>query len=227
MEAHLAGVLPGIMMPEGGAVTLKREEFISLRPALRRRVLKKAVDALGVESSALSSVQLNEAVSFLSGARTGRSLRLPPGLSLEREYDRFVISAEETAGPFTHALVVPGVTRVPELGLEVETWIQNCGPDQENSPVSPFSKGGLSASPPFVKGGEGGFEAISIGENYRWQAVLDYDKIGFLLTLRNRRPGDRFCPSGMQGRQKKNPGLSGGQEDPPPPAGPDSPALRG
>jgi tRNA(Ile)-lysidine synthase len=33
--------------------------------------------------------------------------------------------------------------------------------------------------------------------------VLDYDKIGFLLTLRNRRPGDRFCPSGMQGRQKK------------------------
>ena len=39
-------------------------------------------------------------------------------------------------------------------------------------------------------------------KNYRWQALFDYDKIG-LLTIRNRRPGDWFCPSGMGGRSKK------------------------
>ena len=197
MEAHLAGVLPGIMTPESGAITLKRAEFISLLPALRRRVLKKAVDALGAESLALSSVQLDEAVSFLSGARTGRSLRLPHGLSLEREYDRFVISAAETAGPFTRELTVPGVTRVQELGLEVGIEVR-----ETSSPRGEIPPPRGLENETAVRGSDGGKQGAS-GENYRWQAVLDYDKIGFLLTLRNRRPGDRFCPSGMQGRHKK------------------------
>ena len=39
--------------------------------------------------------------------------------------------------------------------------------------------------------------------NYVWQALFDYDKMGPFLILRNRRPGDWFCPSGMGGKSKK------------------------
>ena len=39
--------------------------------------------------------------------------------------------------------------------------------------------------------------------NYVWQALFDYDKIGPILTLRNRHPGDWFCPTGMGGKHKK------------------------
>jgi tRNA(Ile)-lysidine synthase len=31
---------------------------------------------------------------------------------------------------------------------------------------------------------------------------MDLDKLGFPLTIRNARPGDRFVPLGMQGRMK-------------------------
>ncbi len=40
-------------------------------------------------------------------------------------------------------------------------------------------------------------------ENYYWQAEFDYDKISLPLEIRTRRPGDRFCPSGMGGKSKK------------------------
>src|SRR3990170_3008331 len=40
-------------------------------------------------------------------------------------------------------------------------------------------------------------------ENYLWQAEFDYDKISLPLEIRTRRPGDRFCPSGMGGKSKK------------------------
>ena len=40
-------------------------------------------------------------------------------------------------------------------------------------------------------------------KNYVWQALFDYDKMGPFLTLRNRRPGDWFCPAGMGGKRKK------------------------
>jgi len=39
--------------------------------------------------------------------------------------------------------------------------------------------------------------------NYVWQALFDYDKICFPLQVRNRRPGDWFCPAGMGGKSKK------------------------
>jgi tRNA(Ile)-lysidine synthase len=95
------------------------------------------------------------------------------GLSLEREYDRFLIGFAAAAEPFSRVLAVPGLTAVPELGLEVELTVTD------------------------------GTEADKDAENYLWQANFDYDKIGPHLTLRNRRPGDRFCPSGMGGRHKK------------------------
>ncbi len=39
--------------------------------------------------------------------------------------------------------------------------------------------------------------------NYFWQALFDYDKICLPLQVRNKRPGDWFCPSGMGGKSKK------------------------
>jgi len=40
-------------------------------------------------------------------------------------------------------------------------------------------------------------------EHRRWEAVLDAEKVSPVLTVRARRPGDRFKPLGMGGREKK------------------------
>jgi tRNA(Ile)-lysidine synthase len=100
-------------------------------------------------------------------------MRPARGLALEREYDRFLIGSIAAEEPFSRVLAVPGLTAVPELGMEVELTVTD------------------------------GTEPDKDAENYLWQANFDYDKIGPHLTLRNRRPGDRFCPSGMGGRHKK------------------------
>jgi len=163
----------GVFMQENDTVVIKRTEFINLLPALRRRILKKTVDLCGVDSSQISVVQIDQALTFMEEAQTGRIMNFHSGLTIEREYNRFLIMAIAAPVAFSRTIALPGLTAVPELGIEIE-----------------------------IVPGEPGIPVCDI-ENYRWQAVFDYDKMGLLLTVRSRRPGDVFCPSGMGGRHKK------------------------
>ena len=163
----------GVFMQENNTVIIKRTEFSNLLPALRRRILKKTADLCGTDSSQISMVQIEQALTFMDEAQTGRTMNFSPGLSIEREYDRFLIMATGAPTAFSRTIALTGLTAVPELGIEIEI-----GPGDPGSPVRNI-------------------------QNYRWQALFDYDKMGLLLTVRSRRPGDVFCPSGMGGRHKK------------------------
>jgi tRNA(Ile)-lysidine synthase len=173
VEGYCATLADSILVQKDNTVFVKRNEFNTLPPAFRRRLLKKASDLAGAESSGLSRIQIDEAISFMSTARTGRTMDLPPGLTIGREYDRFVISAQSGTAGFSRVLMIPGVTVIPELRMEINTLVTDRPPDEQ--------------------------EDI----NYVWQALFDYDKIGPVLTVRNRRPGDWFCPTGMGGKSKK------------------------
>jgi tRNA(Ile)-lysidine synthase len=109
----------------------------------------------------------------MATARTGRTMGLPHGLTIGREYDRFVISAQTGTDGFSHLIMIPGVTMIMEPRMKIEMLVADRLPDEQ--------------------------EDI----NYIWQALFDYDKIGPILTLRNRHPGDWFCPTGMGGKSKK------------------------
>jgi tRNA(Ile)-lysidine synthase len=167
-------MMKGMFDREEGCIAIKRAEFNALPPAFRRRMFRLAAGLLGPDSPVLSRVQVDEALGFIAGSLTGRVMRLPQGLRVESEYERFNLSTAQEAEHFSHALAVPGATSIPELGLHFEVIL---------------SGGGLA------------WEAKD--KNYRWQALFDYAKIGPLLTLRNRQTGDRFCPAGMGGRSKK------------------------
>jgi len=173
VEGYCTTLSDGILVQKEHAVFVKRNEFNTLPPAFRRRLLKKASDLAGMESSGLSRVQIDEAIAFMAVAQTGRTMDLPPGLAIGREYDRFVISAQSETKDFSHVIAIPGVTVIPELRMEIETLLVDQIPEER--------------------------EDI----NYVWQALFDYDKIGPILTLRNRHPGDWFCPTGMGGKHKK------------------------
>jgi tRNA(Ile)-lysidine synthase len=163
------------MFDKEGIIAIKRAEFNALPPAFRRRMFRQAAGLIGADSPVLSRVQVDEALGFMAGSQTGRAMRLPQGLRMEREYERFNLSKAQEAEHFSHALAVPGTTSIPELGILIERILSDGG------------------------------SACEEDKNYRWQALFDYDKIRPLLTLtlRNRRPGDRFCPAGMGGRSKK------------------------
>ncbi len=173
VEGYCAMLADSILVQKENTVFVKRNEFNTLPPAFRRRLLQKASDLAGVESSGLSRIQLGEAIAFMAVAQTGRTMDLTPGLKIGREYDRFVISVRSGTKDFSRSVMMPGVSVIPELRMEIETLVADRFPEEQ--------------------------EDI----NYVWQALFDYDKMGPVLTLRNRRPGDWFCPSGMGGKSKK------------------------
>jgi tRNA(Ile)-lysidine synthase len=179
MEARLAELVPAIIFREGETIHIRRDAFNALLPALRRRALRTAL-AMAPEGEApdLSTAQTEEALGFMSEAQAGRAMDLPGGLSLEREYDEFVLRTKTLPKEFLARLTVPGVTAVPELSLVVGAGV--------------------------LETTDGGRETTDEGgENYLWQAGFDYDKIALPLFLRSRRDGDRFCPAGMSGKSKK------------------------
>ncbi len=174
MQEYLDAVASSVIMQNDEAVVVKRTGFDALPPAMRRRLVKKAADLAGMKSSELSTIQVEEALSFMADAQTGRTLHLPGGFTIGREYDQYRITrTAETAKAVCRELTVPGLTTVPELDVTIEAVLSDLGTPS------------------------------CTDKNYRWQAVFDYDKIMPPLTVRNRRPGDWFCPSGMGGKRKK------------------------
>ena len=197
VEAHLAAVADAALMQEEDAVSVKRDIFVTLPPAFRRRLFRKIAARAGAEPSALSFGDIDAALSFMLSAQTGRAMNLTPGLAVTREYNRFVFGAPPAPASFSHALAVPGITAVAERGVEVEIEVRDDGSRPSEFPSHHVPDHETTAR------GVGEDEQGSSRGNYRWQAEFDYDKIGPLLTLRSRRPGDRFCPAGMGGKKKK------------------------
>ncbi|MDH4164197.1 MAG: tRNA lysidine(34) synthetase TilS [Nitrospirota bacterium] len=173
VEEHLRAIAEHAVARNDDVLALKREAFESLPAAFRRRLFRIVVNMTEADASSLSLGQVDDALAFLMTARTGRSLHLPRGLTVTREYDRFVFSTHQDPAAFAHDLPVPGTLRAPEIGREISTEVVLPGdPGPERS-------------------------------NYRWQASFDYDKIRPFLTIRSRRPGDWFRPAGMAGKSKK------------------------
>jgi tRNA(Ile)-lysidine synthase len=173
VEAHLENLSKTMLTRPEDDIVLERDGFNALPPAFRRRLLRKLIDLAGGESSLLSRDRIDSALSFMASAQSGRRMLLPGGLALVREYDRFVVSAGAAPEGFSHALIVPGGSAAPEAGLWFDAWVAERLPEERET------------------------------GNYCWQAAFDYDKIGPFLTVRSRRPGDRFLPAGMGGKSKK------------------------
>jgi len=175
IEAMLQAIIQTILRRDGETVRISREKFIRLLPAFQRRVLRTAIELVaGNDAVDHSWIRTGEALGFIAEAQNGRNMEVPGGLFLAREYDSMVIRAREQETTFCIPVAVPGETAVPASGLAIETAVLNAFPDPGTD--------------------EG---------NYLWQAVFDYDKMSLPLYLRNRRPGDRFCPAGMGGKSKK------------------------
>ena len=173
LEQQVAAIAPRVISEEQDIITLNRTAFAALEPALRRRVLRKAVDLFGADPAELSFLHSEGALSFIADARTGKTMHLPSGLVMEREYDRILLRSASAVRAFSIELNVPGITVIPDLALEVETSIRREQLDHRDDP------------------------------NYLWQAWFDYDKIASPLFIRSRNNGDRFCPAGMAGKSKK------------------------
>ncbi len=146
---------------------------------VQAEILRRAVRALGVRERNLGFVHLQSVTRLLIERFGTRRLDLPDGLVVTRSYDRLSL-ARPTAEPHEElaeqvTVHVPGVTVLPRRHLEIRCRVFRAGPEETTRWRHRHPRG---------------------------EEWLDYDSLHLPLTVRTRRPGDRFWPLGAPGTRK-------------------------
>jgi tRNA(Ile)-lysidine synthase len=157
---------------DSGAVTLKKKPFLQLHPAVRRLLLRRAIETLRHSLKDIEAGHIEDMMALTTGP-TGKSIDLPSGLVFEVGYDSFVLRTgnKKASGVLypelkgEHVLTVPGTTRIPGWVIIADTVEKQ-------------------------------------GDADEFTAFLDADNLGKNLTVRKRQTGDRFQPLGMPAEKK-------------------------
>lgn len=157
-----------------GGLALDKARLSRLHPALRRHLLRRALEEATGERRDVEAVHIEQAMALLERP-AGSHLDLLKGLTLYADYRRLLLGADPARlcplPPLSgeHHLRVPGTTEFPGWRVAVQ--------------LMP-----AASSPPPVSGG--------------WAAELDFAATGAELMVRGRLPGDRFQPLGMDTPKK-------------------------
>ncbi len=178
LDGAVAEVWDGIVQRQKKAITLDKKGLLELAPALKRHLLRTAIEGLIGNIKDIEAHHIEEIMAILNKP-AGKRKCLPGGLIFAVEYDRYVLSSDEAGlsplpkleGEFN--LKIPGATRLP--GGQVTATISN--------------REQLAAA------------EINLTDS-DFTACFDFAKTGDKLTVRTRRRGDRFQPLGM-GQPKK------------------------
>ena len=183
IEGELARHWPRIAHGHGGTVALSVPGLLALHPALQRHALRRAYMETVGDARRLSESHLEAMLLLLGSRHGGRTLNLPRGVQARLDGDTLMVGR--------HA-VLPGL--LPELPGEHNVRLP-MGPG-ENLDIE---AGGWRLSMQVVEAGSAG---LNQGGDTRFSAQLNRAALGEAVTLRSRRPGDRFQPSGMTGTKK-------------------------
>ena len=162
-----------IVQKQGNTITLDKERFLELPLALKRYLLRRAIEDLLGNLKDIESRHIEEMIDALTKP-TGKRLSLPGGLVFSIEYDKYLIGSDPAAlSPFPvldaeFPLKLPGETVPP--GWHIEATI--ISREQITEKDEDFT------------------------------AYFDLNKTGNKLLVRPRQPGDRFQPLGMNGPKK-------------------------
>jgi tRNA(Ile)-lysidine synthase len=153
--------------------------------ALQRATLRRAAYQLRPRLRDVDFIHVKAAVDVASNGSTGAQATLPQGLLLSVGYQTLRLAIADAHPPAPNwpllwndepiPVAVPGKTHLPSSSLlgpalwSLEAGI--CNVERNTALINPD----------------------------RWTAYLDMDQLDDLLTLRRRRPGDRFQPLGMDG----------------------------
>ena len=161
---------------QGNTITLDKESFLELPPALKRHLLRMSIEKLLGNVRDIETRHIEEIMAALTKP-AGKRLSLPGGLSFYIDYNQYLIGQDPAAlAPFPplggeFQLKIPGETLLPGWRIEADI-----------------------ISPSVVKGKPEGDNDFT--------AYFDLDKAGDKLVVRSRQPGDRFQPLGLSQPKK-------------------------
>lgn len=158
-----------------GIYFLDTEILKTFPPALIKQILREAVKTVKGNLDCVSFKHTENLFNLLSSP-SGSSVQIPGGLIAEKEYDKFIFKKTSFKGPKAPApaeITLPGIVKLPQWGIIIKGKILVKVPDD-------FKSSSSSAY----------FDADSLGTE------------NISLTVRARRPGDRFFPFGAEKEYK-------------------------
>jgi tRNA(Ile)-lysidine synthase len=174
LDKEVARLWDEVAQEDEKAIVLDKKRFDQLPPALKRYLLRAAVEKRLGSAKDIEMRHIEEMMSALNKA-AGKRLSLPGGLTFSIEYDRYLLASDPaTLSPLPilggeFQLKIPGETLL--LGWHIKAAVIN--------------REGMT-------------------ENDNFIAYLDLDKTGDKLLVRGRRVGDRFQPLGLSKPKKVN-----------------------
>ena len=173
IEKEVSRVWGKVAREQPDGIAIDREGFLKLHPALRRHLVRSALQRLLGDLQDIESVHIESLLDALAKP-AGKKLSLPRGLAFHGDYGYGLITTNKTiACPFPalegeHRLKIPGETEL--CGWKVRSSSINRRPQK--------------------------------GSEEELKACFDLDVVGKELTVRGRRRGDRFQPLGMESPKK-------------------------
>jgi len=137
-----------------------------------RRVLRRAIDAVK-GLRGINFIHIEDIIGLIKNGDSGDRLYLPKGIRVIKGYSTLILTSELPVKLGTYSLEVPGEVILREAGILIKSSISERGRGVEESRGQ-------------------GKETIE----------LDADKVKAPLTIRSRKDGDFFYPSGF-GKKKK------------------------
>lgn len=162
-----------------GRVVLQGERLVQEPLGLQRRLIRRALSVIRGSAAGITFGHVRDILARVVGARHGGKLNLPGGIVVERD----------------KALVTVGRSGVEGQASAGATWATGV-------PLLIPGAVQLGEEGPRLSALEG-CEPVKGRADGRSVLVVDADRLGGPLTVRNWRPGDWFCPSGMKGHRKK------------------------
>ncbi len=178
IDSELADVWNKIISQENDSIIFNKERLNKLPPSLVRHAIRAAIESLLGNLKDIEAVHIEDIVSALDKP-AGKLICLPDGLNFTVEYDRYILGKDSASlSPF------PTLESEHTLSIPGKTTIPGWDIEaavMESSAVKEVEK-----------------------EADDFSAFFDYRATGNRLTVRCRKPGDRFQPLGMEKPKKLN-----------------------
>ena len=173
IEAEVSRLWDLVTSEQSEGIAIVRAEFSRLPPALKRHIVRSAVQRLLGELKDIEAVHVESLVEALAKP-AGKKLSLPKGLTFYGDYRYGLITTKKL-------LSTPSPVLEGEYPLNIPGETEFCGWRVRSRILRRMPK----------KSGEG-----------KMQSCFDLDVVGRELIVRARRRGDRFQPLGMESPKK-------------------------
>ena len=168
IETQSRSALANLFIETEEGISLDTVGLLSLHPALQKQVLRSAMkDGLGLTQN-ISTAHIVSLLALCKKRTGGGEIQLPGGGKAIRSFDRLVIKKHppEPAVEYSYLLTIPGEINIPEIKTLFRFTV-----------VNPSA-------------------VIKTKRENQWQALLDIAALPESLTIRSRKPGDRYGGAG-------------------------------